>query len=327
MNTSAKTHRPSISVVLAVYKAEAYIDRCLDSLMNQTFKDVEYIFVSDASPDRSIEHVMRHYETNDWGGATVRTICNPVNRGVGFTRQTGLDNATGEYVIHVDPDDWVEPDYLESMYAAAKSADADIVFCDMFREFTDRQVLAPECPRSADSDSIINQLCRGEIVGSTVNELVRRGIIAEIGARFVENVNVCEDLMFVLQLHRHPLKVVTVPRPLYHYDRFTNSNSIQRSMLPDHLAQDNRLLETIATILPDTRFDKAREAFMSSAFFHIFEIGTYSNRDFHHRYSYMWPIVRHNDTFSIPKKTILFLACHGLYRQVRALYRTLKRLY
>ena len=316
---------PSVSVVIPVYKAEKYIDRCLESLARQTLDGVEYIFVNDASPDNSIDKVHSFFKAAPLKNSTYRVVDNPGNRGVGFARQNGLDHAQGKYVIHVDPDDWTEPGYLKKMYEQAEAAHADIVFCDIFIEYSDRTVESTQCPGTTDAREIIDSLCHGRILGSCWNKLVRRDYIKDCNAVFIPGINVCEDVTFFLQLLRNNPRIAQVGQQLYHYDRFTNSNSIQRHLLPDHLDQDNRLIETVGAILSDSRFRSSADAFRSSALFHIFEISPYSGAEFRRRYRHLWPAVAGNTKFSLPKKAILWLACHGLYRPARAIYRTLKK--
>ena len=111
-----------ISVIVAVYKAEAYLHRCVDSLLAQTFDE---------------------YARKD---SRIRTFHKP-NEGVGATRQFGIDHACGEYSIHADPDDWVEPTMLEELYRKAKETDADMVICDYYVDFPHKRLTGSRNPR------------------------------------------------------------------------------------------------------------------------------------------------------------------------------------
>ena len=144
-----------------------------------------------------------------------------------------------------------------------------ITFCDIFIEYSDRQIVSAQCPKAENSDRLTAEICRGDILASCWNKLVKRQTIEQAGARFAEGVNVCEDLLFFLQVSRRSIRIAKVHAPLYHYDRFTNSNSIQRSMLPDHLEQDNKLIEAVGHILADKKYEIPRGNFISSALFHI----------------------------------------------------------
>ena len=111
-----------ISIIVPVYNSEKYIDKCLDSILNQTYKDLEIVLVNDGSNDQSLK-ILEKYALRD----TRIKVVNQENKGVAAARNTGLDNATGEYILYVDSDDWIENNMVERMVEL--SANADIVFC------------------------------------------------------------------------------------------------------------------------------------------------------------------------------------------------------
>lgn len=106
--------RPKISVIIPVYGVERYIEQCACSLFEQTMQDgIEFIFVDDCSPDKSIEileNVLREYPHRE---QQVKIIRHTENQGLGGARKTGMEYATGEYIIHCDSDDWVEPECMK----------------------------------------------------------------------------------------------------------------------------------------------------------------------------------------------------------------------
>ena len=112
-----------ISVIVPVYGVEDYIKKCMDSLVNQTFKDFEIIVVNDGTKDQSIEIIKENY--ND---KRIK-ILNKQNGGLSDARNFALDKAKGEYLLYVDSDDYVDSEMLEKMYHCAKENDADIVEC------------------------------------------------------------------------------------------------------------------------------------------------------------------------------------------------------
>lgn len=118
---------PKVSIIIPVYKAESYLHRCIDSILAQTFADWELLLIDDGSPDRSGD-ICDEYAVKD---KRIR-VYHKKNGGVSSARQKGLDMARGEYVIHVDPDDWVEPSMLTELFAKAKAENADMVICDFY---------------------------------------------------------------------------------------------------------------------------------------------------------------------------------------------------
>ena len=112
----------AISIIVPVYKAELYLHRCLDSILAQTLTNFELLLIDDGSLDGS-GRLIDEYAKKD---KRVKSF-HKVNGGVSSARQFGLDRAVGEYVIHVDPDDWVEPNMLEELYTKAKTDNTDMV--------------------------------------------------------------------------------------------------------------------------------------------------------------------------------------------------------
>lgn len=115
---------PKVSVIIPTYNIEKHIRQCLDSVLNQTVKDIEVICVDDGSTD-STPKILKEYECAD---NRLKVYCQK-NSGPGAARNTGLDKACGEYVIFLDSDDWFETTLLEKLLAAAKKHNADVAIC------------------------------------------------------------------------------------------------------------------------------------------------------------------------------------------------------
>lgn len=118
---------PKVSVIIPIYNVEKYIDRCARSLFEQTLEDIEYIFIDDCTPDKSVdilESVLKEYPHRIPQTQIIRL---PKNIGAANVRKKGILLATGEYVIQCDSDDWVEKDMYELMYNKALSEDLDMI--------------------------------------------------------------------------------------------------------------------------------------------------------------------------------------------------------
>ena len=111
---------PKVSICIAVYNVEKYIEQCVRSLFEQTLDDLEYIFVDDASPDASIDVLLRVLEDYPHRKNQVKLLRHETNQGVAVARKDAIAAATGEYIIHCDPDDWVDLDMYEKLYVKAK---------------------------------------------------------------------------------------------------------------------------------------------------------------------------------------------------------------
>ena len=219
---------PRLSITIAVYNCEKYIEVCARSLFEQTLNDIEYVFVNDATPDNSItilEKVIEDYPTRE----PFIKIMNLVNNGgVSNARRIGIENATGEYIIHADSDDWVDKDMYERLYLKAKETDADIVGCNFRHELTDIQYDFHQ--QYADSkEENISRLINGRIFPSLCTSLTRRSLIKDNNITFPIGLNMGEDLFFNLQLYLHAKKIVSIDWAPYHYRHTEDSSCVQRT--------------------------------------------------------------------------------------------------
>ena len=205
-----------VSVIIPVYNVSAFISCNVRSLLSQTLKEVEYIFVDDASPDNSVDILYDNLDNFPLRKDFVKVIHHKENKGLPAARNTGLALARGEYIYHCDSDDWVEPEMLETMYDAAKAADADIVYCDFFLSFEKKERYMSN-PRFGTADAMLK---KGFLGGNTKynvwNKLVRRSLYVDNGILFPEGHSMGED-MTMIQLAAVADKVAYVPHAFYHY--------------------------------------------------------------------------------------------------------------
>ena len=217
-----------ISIIIAVYNCEKYTEVCARSLFEQTLNDIEYVFVNDATPDNSItilEKVIKDYPTRE---PFIKIINLVKNSGVSNARRIGIENATGEYIIHADSDDWIDKDMYERLYMKAKETDADIMGCNFRHEFTDIQYDFHQ--QYADSmEENISRLINGKIFPSLCTSLTRRSLIVDNKITFPAGLNMGEDLFFNLQLYLHAKKIVSMDWAPYHYRHTEDSSCVQRT--------------------------------------------------------------------------------------------------
>lgn len=217
-----------ISIIIAVYNCEKYIEACARSLFEQTLNGIEYVFVNDATHDNSItilEKVIEDYPTRK---PFIKIINLEKNGGVSNARRIGIENATGEYVIHTDSDDWVDKDMYERLYLKAKETDADIVGCNFRHEYTDIQYVFRQ-QYSDSKEENISRLINGRIFPSLCTSLTRRSLIEDNKITFPVGLNMGEDLFFNLQLYLHAKKIVSIDWAPYHYRHTENSSCVQRT--------------------------------------------------------------------------------------------------
>lgn len=211
---------PEISIIVPIYNASATLSRCVNSLVEQTFSDIEIILVDDGSTDLS-GVICDNFAQQD---ARIKVFHLP-NSGVSHARQAGVDAATGEYVIHADADDWAEKDMLEILLKKALKTDADMVTCDYILELPKgpKHIYLPSLRQT--TSGLIHQYLSGEIQCMLWNKLIRRTCYKDV--KFPNSINYCED-MFVLINMLFTGKIENVEyinRAFYHYNK-KNSSSI-----------------------------------------------------------------------------------------------------
>lgn len=208
-----------ISVIVITYNAERSIARCIDSIINQTFKDIELIILNDGSTDKTLSIINSYKEIDNR-----LIIISRENRGVARSRQEGLDLSKGEFSVFVDSDDWVEPDFLEALYNKAIATKSDMVICDMFVEWGNRTEYSCQKPRDEKADTIFGQMFM-ELHGSLCNKLIAKSAYIRSGVR-MPNFDCCEDQYVVMLLLSNNISVSYCNRALYHYDKAQNDASI-----------------------------------------------------------------------------------------------------
>ena len=251
MSIMANTTQPRISVIVAVYQAEDYLRRCLDSIVNQTFLDWECIVVDDGSTDRSGD-ICDEYAAND----SRLKVIHQANQGVSVTRQVGLDAARGEYVIHADPDDWVEPDWLEKLYNKITDDDTDMVICDLERITAKRIVYVPGCASSMDNTDLLIGLVQEDYWGVLVNKLIRRECFLRYQVAFHPEMTCMEDIYICSKLLSFPITFSYLPESLYHYDTVVNKNSLLKTDNDKNIWSRMMYINTFSPILSDSKFDE-----------------------------------------------------------------------
>ena len=209
-----------VSIIVPVYKAEKYIHQCIDSLLAQTYRNIEVILVDDGSPD-NCGKICDEYAAKDY---RVKVI-HQQNGGVSVARQTGIDHATGEYSIHADPDDWVELNMIEELVAKAVADNADMVICDFYRESKSDRIHVCQNPGDdLSASAVLRKILSQQLHGSCCNKLVNRSRIEGIGFT-PEDLCILEDELYNIRILARKIKVSYLPKAFYHY-RVENEHSL-----------------------------------------------------------------------------------------------------
>lgn len=217
-------NRPKVSVVVPIYKVEAFMERCARSLFEQTLDDIEYLFIDDASPDRSVEILLRILEEYPHRKKQVKIHHMDRNSGQAIVRQWGIQNSSGEYIIHCDSDDWVEKDAYESLYLYAISNKCDIVLHDYFMsDGAEKKVVNLNFP-DVEKKSVISTIISGAERGSLCMALVKREIYFKEEMLFPVG-DMTEDSTLLIQMLWLADNIKHLPKPYYNYYRNASSTT------------------------------------------------------------------------------------------------------
>lgn len=208
---------PLISVIVPVYKAEPYLTRCVDSIRNQTYTNLEIILVDDGSPDRCGELCDTFAEED----ARIR-VFHKENGGQSSARNMGLDHMRGEYVAFVDSDDWIEPDTYQHLYALITQYGGQIACCGIQNNYSDGTVTYynGEYPQNKEvrvysTIAALGESLRNEkITYSPCDKLYHKEIFASLRMRVG---TIYEDMEIIPKCIERAATIVYDPIPLYHY--------------------------------------------------------------------------------------------------------------
>ena len=216
-----------VSVIVPIYNVERYVERCVVSLMEQTLDDIEYVFVNDCTPDKSIDILQDVIELYPDRKKNVKIHKMSTNSGLAAVRGQGLDLATGEYVIYCDADDWVDLDLYELMYDAAKRKNADIVCCPVKDEYVDKSIKREYRQLPPSSSLVVENWYRNSIGMFTWNKLVKRSVFIDNNVRPIKGINMWEDNCLMLRVMYYAQCLVQIYNSYYHYNR-ANTNSLTK---------------------------------------------------------------------------------------------------
>lgn len=230
-----------VSVVIPAYNVEKYLRQCLDSVINQTLKEIEIICINDGSTDGSLE-ILQEYEKKD---SRIRLI-NKENEGISAARNQGMELAQGEYISFIDSDDWIDENYLEALYTAAKKYDSDIACSSIIRVTGKRKrkkIIYKQEEYTTDRDKK-NELTNAPISSYVWNKIYRRKPLLSSGVKFPVG-RVYEDVIWCIKAIYYLKGVVTVPDAVYYYRKnptsIMSSKTVQNAK--DYAVSEKEMLE------------------------------------------------------------------------------------
>lgn len=226
-----------VSIIIPIYNVEEYLPQCLDSIINQTMKNIEIILVDDCGTDNSVV-IAEQYAMRD---ARIKIIRHMVNQGLSAARNSGIDNSTAPYILFVDSDDYVEADYCEKLYQAIVSSDADIAMCGVFL-FGERHKKTRRLKKYFNFQFPNETALTSVVIGKTNccvwNKIYRRSIIVENCLRFPVGLK-HEDEYWWRIYTLYSQRMVYIEEALYHYRQ--RAGSIMGDIRKAKILKDDKL--------------------------------------------------------------------------------------
>lgn len=297
-----------VSIIVPVYRAEKYLARCVDSIISQTYQNWELLLVDDGSPDNS-GILCDNYAASD---KRIR-VFHKKNGGVSSARQCGLDNAKGEYVIHADPDDWVEPEMIEFLYLTARKEDSDMVICDFFWD-SSVPFVSKQKPMILSSESVLNSFFEGELHASCWNKLIRSSLFKKYDIKFPLQLSLYEDLFVNSSLLLHKLKISYVPQAFYHYDVTINPDSISKSYTESSYKYDQLVCNLFKEKFASTDvYPKVKTAMIANMIRRAYNGSNFSSLEFMSKFFRYRNIFLKCKYLAFSEKVRYYFSCIGFF--------------
>lgn len=214
--------KDKVTIIVPVYNAEKYLEKCIKSLINQTYNNLEIILIDDGSLDRSW-NICNKFAKKD----TRIKAYHKENGGVSSARNWGLSNSSGKYILFVDSDDWLENNMIEILYREIEEQKVDVSICNFFCNDEKSQKINDKTNNKIISDDRkekIKYLFEESLFGGYLwNKLIRKSIIGDIV--FDENVKICEDILFLYEIFKKESVKIYYDslNILYHYRKSETS--------------------------------------------------------------------------------------------------------
>ena len=223
--------KPTFTIVVPVYGVEKYIRQCADTVLGQTYDAIQFIFVNDGTKDNSmtvLDELIKEKYTHLKDSIL---IINKENEGLPAARRTGVEHATGDYILHVDSDDWIELDTVERIAEKAMQTGSDIITFKVFKEEKNRtRVRGNRHYTIEEKDRFVRDIMTHKAYGYAVNKCTKKSVYTD-NKVFFAKYGMFEDVFLMTQLVYYAKSYAHLDVPLYHYRR-TNMASFTRQNRP-----------------------------------------------------------------------------------------------
>ncbi len=240
------TNRYKISLIAPIYGVEKYIRQFAESVLAQTYEDIQFIFVNDGTKDSSMEILEALIEEKFSHLRPRIVIINKENGGLPSARKAGLEVAEGEYILFADSDDWLDTDAVERVVAEAVRTDADIVYFDLVKEYGEgkRSVKHERHYTAENRLQWIENMFNYRSFGYTVTKCFRRKLYTENKIVFPK-LGMHEDICLMAQIIFYAQSIAQLPEPLYHYRKDNPAAMCSQRRSVRHTASSRNMMGVV----------------------------------------------------------------------------------
>lgn len=232
-----------VSLVVPIYGVEKYIGKFAETALGQTYDNIQFVFVNDGTKDASMDVLDALIQEKFSHRKEDILIINKVNEGLPLARKTGVDNASGEYILFADSDDWLELDAVAKVMAKADQTDADIIYFDLVKEYGDRVSYKKEREYTAETkgDFIVNMF-NYKSFGYTVTKCFKRRLYTD-NVIYTPKLGMHEDIYLMSQIIFYAESLVHIPEALYHYRKDNPDSFCAQDRRKRHISSTTNFLD------------------------------------------------------------------------------------
>lgn len=215
-----------LSIIVPVYNTGNYLEKCLSSIIKQSFKDIEIIIINDCSNDNSLEIIKKYLSIDK----RIILIDKKQNEGLSAARNSGIKISKGEYILHIDSDDWIEENYFYDMYNYAIKTQADLVISDYYKDFNNGKITyIQDQEKNENKIKRIENIFSGKSSPCVWNKLIKTELYKNNKIFHPVGISLGEDLAVIPRLMYYSSKIVKLNKAYYHYIQnplsITNKNN------------------------------------------------------------------------------------------------------
>ena len=250
------------TVVIPVFNSEKYIERCLNSIIKQTYKNLDIIVINDGSRDNSLK-ICNQIANVD---KRVR-VFNQKNKGVSITRNRGIEEAKGDFIIFVDSDDWIEKNTIESVNNEIEKNDVEMVMYGIRTSITKNKKKSIVIKKRF--DSLLKKMIVNESLNGPVNKVYNLDLIKKYNIKFMEKIDIAEDLLFNFYYFININSMVMINDELYYcctdnresLSRKYNPNKYEQLMIVNNLIEESLLINHKKELMKSVKFIRIKNIF------------------------------------------------------------------